>query len=77
MDDITKDMEKGNVLFVIDGKELPELRSMKEAIEYMEKNNFHFNNESWIVGSAVKEKYPNTNKKVVIEFSRTDKKEQK
>lgn len=77
MDDITKDLDKGNVLFVIDGKELPELRSLKEAQEYMEKNNFHFNNESWIVGSAVKEKYPNTDRKVVIEFSRADKKEQK
>ena len=77
MDDITKDLDKGNVLFVIDGKELPELRSLKEAQEYMEKNNFHFNNESWIVGSAVKEKYPNTDRKVIIEFSRADKKEQK
>ena len=39
----------------------------------MEKNNFHFNNESWVVGGAVKEKYPNTDKKVVIEFSRQEK----
>lgn len=34
----------------------------------MDAKDFHFNNESWVVGSAVKEKYPNTDKKVVIEW---------
>ena len=73
MKDVVKDAKDGNVLFVIDGKEVPELRSFEEAKEYMEKNNFHFNHESWVVGGAVKEKYPNTDKKVVIEFSRQEK----
>lgn len=77
MKDVVKDVENGHALFVIDGKEHPELHSLKEAQEYMEKNNFYFNQESWVVGGAVKEKYPNTNKKVVIEFSRTEKEEQK
>ena len=75
MKDVVKDAKDGNVLFVIDGKEIPELHSFEEAKEYMEKNNFHFNHESWVVGSAVKEKYPNTDKKVVIEFSRQEKKQ--
>lgn len=69
MSDVMKDVKAGNVLFVIDGKELPELHSMDEAKEYMEKNDFHFNHESWVVGGAVKEKYPNTDKKVVIEYT--------
>jgi hypothetical protein len=73
MKDVVKDAKDSNVLFVIDGKEVPELRSFEEAKEYMEKNNFHFNHESWVVGGAVKEKYPNTDKKVVIEFSRQEK----
>ena len=73
MKEIVKEVEKGNALFVINGKEIPELRSFEEAKEYMEKNNFHFNHESWVVGGAVKEKYPNTDKKVVIEFSRQEK----
>lgn len=74
MNDVMKETDEGNALFVIDGKECPELHSLKEAQEYMEKNNFHFNNESWVVGSAVKEKYPHTDRKVVIEF--TDKSKQ-
>ena len=65
---------KAYVLFVIDGKEVPELRSFEEAKEYMEKNNFHFNHESWVVGAAVKEKYPNTDRKVVIEYTDEPKK---
>ena len=34
------------------------------------------NQENWIVGGAVKEKYPNTNKTVVIEFTRQEKEQQ-
>ncbi len=74
MKDVVKDAKDGNVLFVIDGKEIPELHSFEEAKEYMEKNNFHFNNESWGVGAAVKEKYPNTDRKVVIEYTDEPKK---
>ncbi len=69
MSDVVKDAKDGNVLFVIDGKEVPKLRSFEEAKEYMEKNNFRFNHETWVVGAAVKEKYPNTDKKVVIEYT--------
>ena len=74
MKDVVKDAKDGNVLFVIDGKEIPELHSFEEAKEYMEKNNFHFNHESWVVGAAVKEKYPNTDRKVVIEYTDEPKK---
>ena len=30
-------------------------------------------NELWVIGAAVKEKYPNTDKKVVIEYSQKEK----
>ncbi|MBO7537896.1 MAG: hypothetical protein J6T44_01280 [Prevotella sp.] len=73
MKDVVNEVKNGNALIVINGDEHPELRSLDEAKEYMEKKNFHFNHESWVVGSAVKEKYPNTDKKVVIEFSRQEK----
>ena len=65
--------ESDNALIVINGKEYPDLHSTEDAAKYMEANDIHFNVESWIVGGAVKEKYPNTDKKVVIEFSRSDK----
>lgn len=73
MNDVMKEVKNGNALFVINGKECPEIHSMEEAKEYMEKHDFHFNHESWVVGSAVRAKYPNTDKKVVIEFSRIEK----
>ena len=69
MKDVVKEAKDGNALFVIGGKEHPELRSLDEAKEYMEKNNFHFNHETWVVGGSVKKKYPNTDKKVVIEYT--------
>lgn len=65
--------ESDNALIVINGKEYPDLHSTEDAAKYMEANDIHFNVESWIVGGAVKEKYPNTDKKVVIEFSEKDK----
>jgi hypothetical protein len=68
MKDVLEDVKNGNVLFVINGEEHPELHSTDEAKAYMDAKDFHFNNESWVVGSAVKEKYPNTDKKVVIEW---------
>ena len=73
MKDALEEVKKGNVLIVINGKEYPDLHSTEDATKYMEANDIHFNVESWIVGGAVKEKYPNTDKKVVIEFSRSDK----
>ena len=71
MKDILK--ESDNALIVINGKEYPELHNEHEATEFIKANNIPWNTESWIVGSAVKEKYPNTDKKVVIEFSRKEK----
>lgn len=65
--------ESDNALIVINGKEYPDLHSTEDAAKYMEANDIHFNVESWIVGGAVKEKYPNTDKKVVIEFSEKEK----
>ena len=73
MKDVIIDDGNGEALIVINGEEHPELHSTKEAADYMRKHNFWFNNENWLVGDAVKEKYPNTDKKVVIEFSRNDK----
>ena len=73
MGDVLEEVKKGNVLIVINGKEYPDLHSTEDAAKYMEANDIHFNVESWIVGGAVKEKYPNTDKKVVIEFSRKEK----
>ena len=74
MKDVVKEAKDGNALFVIGGEEHPELRSLEEAKEYMEKNNFHFNHETWVVGKRVKEKYPNTDRKVVIEYTDEPKK---
>ena len=73
MKDVLIDVEKGDVLIVINGEEHPELHSIKEASEYMKKHHISFNNESWVVGEAVKEKYPKPDKKMVVEFSRNDK----
>ena len=50
-----------------------ELHSLNEAKEYMRAHNISWNNESWVVGGGVKEKYPNTDKKVVIEYSQKEK----
>ena len=69
MKDVLEEVKKGNVLFVIEGEEHPELHSLEEAKAYMDAKDFHFNQESWIVGGAVKEKYPHTDKKVVIEWA--------
>ena len=77
MKNVVKEVEDGNVLFVINGEEHPELHSLKEAQDYMNKTGFYFDNESWVVGGAVKEKYPHTDKKVVIEWSIKEKKDQK
>ena len=74
MKDILKEVKNGNALIVINGIEHPELHTLEEAKEYMDKNNFHFNHESWVVGAAVKEKYPNTDRKVVIEYTDEPKK---
>ncbi len=66
---VTEDVDNGNVLFVIHGEEHPELHSIEEAKNYMIANKIHWNSEHWIVGGSVKEMYPRTDRKVVIEFS--------
>lgn len=74
MKEMVKEVEAGNVLFVINGEEHPELHSLEEAKEYTKANDIQWNTESWVVGGAVKEKYPNTDKKVVIEYTNEEKK---
>ena len=76
MKDVVKEVKDGNALIVINGKEYPELHSSEEAHEYMKAHDIWCNHENWIVGGAVKEKYPHTNKTVVIEFSRQEKEQQ-
>ena len=70
---VLEELKNGNALIVINGKEYPELHSTKEAAEYMKAHNIWFNNMSWMVGDVIKEKYPNTDKKVVIEYSQKEK----
>lgn len=65
-----EEVQKDHALFVINGEEHPELHSSEEARVYMEEIDFHHNNETWVVGRAVKEKYPETDRKVVIEYNR-------
>lgn len=72
MKKVLKEVEAGNVLFVMDGEEHPELHSVNEAKAYMDSINFHHSHETWIVGGGVKEKYPLTDKKVVIEWERSE-----
>ena len=74
--DAVKEVKNGSALIVINGEEHPELHSEKDAIEYMRAHNISWNNESWVVGGVVKEKYPNTDKKLVIEFSRQEKEQE-
>lgn len=73
MKDNAKEVKNGNVLFVINGEEHPELHSLNEAKEYMRTHNISGMKEIWVVGSGVNEKYPNTDKKVVIEYSQKEK----
>ena len=73
MKEMVKEVEAGNVLIVINGQEYPNLRSAKEADEWMRAQGISWNHETWVVGGSVKEKYPNTDKKVVIEFTREEK----
>ena len=73
MKDALEEVKNGNVLFIIGGKEYPDLHSLEEASEYMNDHDIWCNLESWYVGSIVKEKFPNTDKAVVIEFSLTKK----
>ncbi len=68
MAEIVKAYKRGEVLIVINGKQHPELHSEKEADKYLKENKISWNKVSWIVGKAVKEQYPDTKFKVVIEY---------
>lgn len=72
--DLKKEVKNGDVLIVINGQEYPSLHSAKEAEEYMKAHDIWWNHQNTIVGAeAVKEKYPHSDKKVAIEFSRDEK----
>ena len=73
---VLEELKNGNALIVINGKEYPELHSTKEAAEYMKAHNIWFNKMNWMVGDVIKEKYPNTDKKVVIEYSQKEEEQQ-
>ncbi|MDE5999361.1 MAG: hypothetical protein K2H04_04715 [Bacteroidaceae bacterium] len=62
-------VKNGNVLFVIHGEEHPEFRSTEEVKEYIIANNIYWTHVSWFLGRGLKEKYPHTDRKVVIEFT--------
>lgn len=62
-------VKNGNVLFVIHGEEHPEFRSTEEVKEYIIANNISWTHVSWFFGRGLKEKYPHTDRKVIIEFT--------
>ena len=76
MQAVTEEVKKGNVLFVIHGKEYPDFHTTEEARNYMISNGIHWNMESWMVGKSIKDKYPDTDRKVVIEYSEKEKDEE-
>ena len=67
--DVKEAIKSNDVLIVINGKEYPDLHTAEEASEYMRANDIRWNHETLVVGGGVKERYPHTDKKVVIEFS--------
>ncbi len=48
----------------------------KIRMRHMRAHNISRCNELWILGGGVKEKYPNTDKKVVIEFTQKEKEQE-
>ncbi|MBQ9666331.1 MAG: hypothetical protein IJ635_01385 [Bacteroidaceae bacterium] len=73
MKKVVEDVDNGHVLFVIHGKEHPEFHSAEEVRDYMIANGIRWNSETWVVGEQVKEKYPHTDRNVVIEYTETKK----
>lgn len=71
--DVKEAIKSNDVLIVINGKEYPDLHTAEEASEYMRANDIRWNHETLVVGGGVKERYPHTDKKVVIEFSEGEK----
>ncbi|SFW39435.1 hypothetical protein SAMN02910409_2026 [Prevotellaceae bacterium HUN156] len=67
-----------NILIVINGQEYPSLNSAHEAAEWMNAKGISINHTNMIIGAEeVKKKYPHSDKKVAIEYSRTDAQEDK
>lgn len=68
------DVPETDALIVIDGIVHPELHTALEASEYMKSKGIRFNEMDTILGSeSVREKYPDCNKKVAIEFTTNNK----
>lgn len=68
-DEIIKTMKEGPVLVVIDGVIRHEFKTEHDVTEYMVANNIRLTNFTYIIGKAVKEKYPKAKEKVVLECS--------
>lgn len=68
-------LKPGNVLFVFNGEEHPELCTEEEINKFlMSKYNEEYNCEqTWYVGEALMKHYPNTDRKIVVEFTVTPK----
>lgn len=67
--DVKEAIKSNDVLIVINGKEYPDLHTAEEAAEYMRANDVRWTHETLVVGGGVKERYPHTDKKVIIEYS--------
>lgn len=73
LSDIREGYDSQDALIVIDGKIHPELHSFDDAKKYMNERKYYFNNEAIIVGNdRVREKYPDSDKKVAFEFTKTE-----
>lgn len=58
----------GEVLFVINGVAHPELLNSREAYEYMKQHDIQINHMGIITGEEKDRKYPDTDKKTIIEY---------
>lgn len=63
----------GEVLFVINGVEHPELKNYTEAHEYMKQHDIQINHMGIITGEEKDKKYPDTDKKMVVEYKEENK----
>ncbi len=68
MQDAISAYKNGDVLFIIGDEPHPELKTTEQAREYMIKNGINWDGESWFIGEAVKESYPDTDKSVVVKY---------
>jgi len=73
MNKALEEVKNGKALFVINGVEHPYFHSVEEVRNYMISNGIRWDSETWVVGKMVKEKYPHTDRTVVIEYTDTKK----